>query len=398
MLDEHPVAENCPAGRRRYAAGLPRVGSRNLAEHERRSIRRRLRRLELETIGWLALLCTAGATALRLSPALELDLAAMLGGPIGIVLAATGGVGLVTSLFAARRAWRLAGALGVLGLLGASALELATPSSLPGIVTWFVVFALVVLGNGHVCVAGWQHVRVLARRRSVAADLGDGCVEQFAGVLPTAVDETLRHLADRGDLRLGGTDPHRLELLPRSGLVLRVDGRPLDRLVAAYTAEIAPTQPHAFRARLPAGLVTETSGSAPEVDLRRRSLTPAERAEITAHIHRLRRGVLPVVAVTIAVVVVTAFQLYKGLRWDALTEGTSLAWYALAAIAWGGYVRRILAARRLEHDRQLRWVVTVHDTATTPSDPLPPKLEVLPISQLAWTENAAPAVWRVSKI
>lgn len=390
--------QSAPPGSR-YGAGLPRVGGRRLGDHERRTLRRRLQRLQLEAVAWVSgLVVVAGASA-WLAPELERRVLVHLGGPTGVMLAATGAVGLVSCLLTGRRAWRVAGALGALYLLLAAGLEVASAAaSPPAMMTWFVVFSLVVLGNGYVCMRGWQRARVLVRRRRIYEDLADGRVEQFAGRLDAMVDETLRQLAERGDLRPGGTEPHRLELLPRSGVVLRVDGRPLRRLAAAYMTEIAPTQPHAFRAQLPAGVGPDTSAAGLNVDLRRRSLTPAERAEIAAHIRRLRRGIGPVVLVTIAVVTVTGIQLWHGLRWDALTEGVSLAWWALAAIAWGGYVRRVLAARKLEHDRDLRWVVTVHDPSATPSDPAPPKLEVLPISQLAWTENAAPAVWRVSRI
>jgi hypothetical protein len=383
----------------RYAAGLPHVGRRALGDHERSCIRRRLRRLELEAIASLAGLVGIAVAAGSNAPMLEPHIVATLGGTVGVMLSVTGAIGLVVCLCTGRRVWRTAGALGVSLLLIAAGLEATmTVSPAPTVAIWFVVFALVVLGNGTLCMAGWQHARVLVRRRRVQEDLADGWVEQFEGRVTAVVDETLRHLRDRGDLRPNGSAPHRLELLPRSGLLLRIDGRPLRRLAAAYMAEIAPAQPHAFRARLPAGLVPHEERSRLAVDLRRRSLTPAERAEIAAHIRRLRRGISPVVAVTLVVVVVTGAQLLQGLRWDALTEGVSLAWYALAAIAWAGYVRRILAARKLEHDRTLRWVVTVHDAVTTDADPTPPKLEVLPISQLAWTENAAPAMWRVSRI
>jgi hypothetical protein len=377
----------------RYAAGLPQVGRRPLGEHERSSIRRRLRGLELEAVVWIAGVAAVAAAAVWSTPKLQPQIVAHLGGTLGVVLGATGAVGLVACLCTGRRAWRLASALGTSALLAIAGVQSVLAVAPPAAVIWFSVFALVVLGNGSLCVCGWQRLRVLARRRRLLHDLAAGWVEQFEGNVATMTDETLRDLGGRAP---GGLA--RIELLPSSGLVLRLDGRPLRRLTAAYVAEVAPGQPHAFRARLPAGLVPHEHGARLAVDLRRRSLTPAERAEITAHIRRLRTGISPVVTITLVVLVVTGVHSSSGLGWAALTEGVSFAWYALAVIAWAGYVRRILAARRLEHDRKLRWVVTVHDTRREAPDVAPPKLEVLPISQLAWTENAAPAVWRVSRI
>jgi hypothetical protein len=81
--------------------------------------------------------------------------------------------------------------------------------------------------------------------------------------------------------------------------------------------------------------------------------------------------------------------------------------YALAGIAYFGYARRIAAAKKLESDRELRWVVTVDDVhrdaaepdgSTTPIAANAPRLEVLPISHLAWTENASPAAWRLCRL
>jgi hypothetical protein len=139
----------------------------------------------------------------------------------------------------------------------------------------------------------------------------------------------------------------------------------------------------------------------PGVTLKRRSLSPAERGELARHIDTLRGRYWPPIVVTSAVVVVVGVRLWvEGPDSDLLGAG-SLVWYGLALLTYLAYVRRIRAARRLHWDRELRWVVTVHDRATLASSEgvgMAPKLEMLPISQLAWTENARPAAWRTSKL
>jgi hypothetical protein len=132
------------------------------------------------------------------------------------------------------------------------------------------------------------------------------------------------------------------------------------------------------------------------LQLQRRSLTPAESAEITAHIKSLRRQIWPALTATIAVAVVIGARLWIEGRWEALLDSVALGWYALALVAYIGYGRRIVAARKLEFDRELRWVVTVDDPHKAGDSA--PKLEVLPVSHLAWTENAAPAPWRLCRL
>jgi hypothetical protein len=111
----------------------------------------------------------------------------------------------------------------------------------------------------------------------------------------------------------------------------------------------------------------------------------------------LRRRWWPVAVLTVMVVVVVAVDLRTTAPDDALPlDGATLGWLAMLVLVAVGHVRRELAARKLEHDRRLRWVVTVHQDADPGRDP--PSLEVLPISQLAWTERAAPAGWRLSRL
>jgi hypothetical protein len=187
-------------------------------------------------------------------------------------------------------------------------------------------------------------------------------------------------------------------------MILRGAARPWR---IAHVAQVALARPHAFRTELPDGVVAETPD--PNLRLQRRSLSPDERAEIDRHIRRLRARIWPAVAATIALAIATAWRLHAvgDLRSffvgevagsAAATLSGWLGWAALAGFAYIGYARRVVAARRLEWDRRLRWVVTVDEVASSSAGAPSPKLEVLPVSQLMWTENAAPAPWRTLRL
>jgi hypothetical protein len=188
--------------------------------------------------------------------------------------------------------------------------------------------------------------------------------------------------------------PAHLEVLPTAGAAISFCGRTLARFERVHIAEVAAARPHAFRTALPKGVIQVRSPA--RLQLQRRSLTPAESAEITGHIKSLRRQIWPALTATLAVAIVVGARLWIEGRWESLLDSVAIGWYALAVVAYVGYGRRILAARKLEFDRELRWVVTVEDPHK-PGDAAP-KLEVLPVSHLAWTENAAPAPWRLCRL
>ncbi len=377
----------------RYGAGLPRVGSRALEPHERAAIHRRL----WVTWIWAAVIVSVavagGLSAPVIGGALDPLTLESIGGVPGVFLALLGGLGLLGALVGGRGLWRIAALICVAYLLVVWGVETLVPI-LPrpsAVLTRLVLLAAVVTGNGHTVARIWDRARVLVRLRALRRDLHDGTVECFAGRTPTyPADETLRRFR-RARKRDRGDEVQRVELLPSSGVVLRVNGRALGRLEVAHLAEVAPSQPHALRVELPSGLVGTPH---PGVRLRRRSLTPAEREELARHIHSLRRRYGGVAIVTVAAIGVLATRITStGADWRALLDPMAIGWYGLAAFTWAAYVRRILAARKLEHDRALRWVVTVDPTEPRRG----PRLEVLPISQLAWTENASPATWRLTR-
>jgi hypothetical protein len=329
---------------------------------------------------------------------LDPNVAELLGSPLAAGACATGFFGVVACLLTGRRAWRVAAALGSAYLLVVAGFgSIAPESPLPeGPITWGVVAGLIVLGNLFTAQRMWDAGRLLGRLRRARIDLRRGIVEQFAGRGDEASDSTLRRLAADGYLAFRSATEHQIELLPRSGLVLRAQGRSMDRLAIVHIARVARCAPHAFRTELPQGVAPDRRG--PRLTLKRRSLTADERDELATHIRHLRRRYWPAIAMTLVLVVLVALELRDGLQWRNLLRGRAIGWYLLAALTYVAYVRRVWAARKLEHDRDLRWVVTVEDEPIRTSEPRPPRLEVLPVSQLAWTENANPAGWRVSEL
>jgi hypothetical protein len=348
---------------------------------------------QLATIGLVVAAGIAGGA--RLGSAFDPEIVGSIGGRAGVAVGISGLLGAAGCLAFARGVWRSVAAGAAVYLLAvASIASLAPDIALPHpIATWIVASVLVIVGNGFLVARGARHARIVWHWRRIRGDLERGHVEQFEGRLPAALDPALRRLVGHGEL-VPGTGLHRLDALPSSGLILRVDGRMPSLQQLAYVVDIAPTQPHAFRAALPDGLAPANEDT---VNLQRRSLSPAEREELAAHISKLRRQYRPVLLVTISLLVVVAWELHAAGSWRGLIGGTCVAWYVLAAFSWAGYIRRIRAAGKLELDRELRWVVTVDDGAPR-RELSPPKLEVLPISQLAWTENATPAHWRVARL
>lgn len=394
MADGSPTSTETP---RRYAASLPWVAARRVPSDERRALLRGLGAQARRSGGAFVLLAALVTGGAALVDATMPIIATQLGGTAGVALAVLGLCGVLAWAIAARRFVRLGLALTAIATCTSSLLApdlLSTP--------WLrTPWALIVLaGSGAIAMAAWQRARVLVRLPRILADIGAGELEVFEGPgMPG--NHSLRQV-------LGRVPPSRtvrLEVLPRAQLVVRIDGAWTQRWQLAHVAEIAAARPHAYRTALPDGVVR----IAPDARLRleRRSLTPEERAELTDHVRRLRRAAWPALGATLAVVAVLGVRMSFEPDWHNLVDAVALGWYALAGIAYFGYARRIAAARKLESDRELRWVVTVDDVhreaaeqggAATPIAANAPRLEVLPISHLAWTENASPAAWRLCRL
>lgn len=309
-----------------------------------------------------------------------------------VVIAALVGLGSV--LFSGTRIWRLVALVGALYMIGMSALELAAPTLAVRLqhVTTAVIALLLLLGVVSGVGVVLRPIRRLRRTRLARLDLEDGLVSRFEGTLgPDFDDVTLERLLAQGYLDRAVRSDQRLELLPRSSLVVRANGRLVEPLTEAHVARLAPPELHALRIDLPRNLIRIEHD--PGLSIKRRSLSPAERDELEAHVEHLRGRYAPSLAVTLITMVVAAAQALEPDLRDGSFAVASIGWYVLAFLTYVGYARRVLAARRLAWDRELHWVVTVHDRGSTGEEDTP-KLEVLPISQLAWTEDTKPAAWR----
>ncbi len=365
-----------------------------MAEHDRAWVRQRLHRLWWGTTAIVAaVLVVAGAawTVARLTP----SFADKLGGPLGLGLVAVGGLGVLGCL-TARGWWRGLALVGTGVLGGALAADLWLPAlTQPRWLMAEVLVGTTVLGLSHLGLVLGRRGRLLWRTRNIHLDLAEGTLERFEGPHPTGpLCPVLERLHTAGVLRPNGTI--RMEMLPRSNLLVRISGRRIERWETTDVVDIAPAQPHALRVELPHDVIP--SAPDPRLCLKRRSLTAQERAELGRHIARLRRRWWPAAGLTVLVLGLVAWDIHGASPHETFPlDGASLGWLALLVVVYVGYGRRVLAARKLEHDQRLRWVVTVHQPAADPGQD-PPSLEVLPISQLAWTERAAPADWRLSRL
>ncbi|MCX4246162.1 GlyGly-CTERM sorting domain-containing protein [Paraliomyxa miuraensis] len=378
-----PSAERPVIGQR-TVAGLPLHDIRSLSEHDRTWLHRRLVRLRVATAALVLALALVVAVALWLP--LPPVLALAVHGRLGVIALALGSAGLLTAMHAGGW-WRR------LAVGGVGALTIALGLALPPWLVAELLVATTVLGLSHLGLGLARRASVLARAGRLRADLAAGQLERFEAPPPRGpLEGLLARLHGAGYIE-PKSDVLRLEVLPRSGVIVRAGGQRLERWELAHVAHVAHAQPHALRVPLPRGVAPTTPD--PRLCMRRRSLTPQERAELEHHIDRLRRRWWPAASLTVVVAALVAYDLRDSSSSETLPlDGTSIGWLALLVLAYVGYARRVVAARKLEHDRRLRWVVTVHQDADPSRDP--PSLEVLPVSQLAWTEQATPAGWRSS--
>ncbi len=367
----------------RYGGGLPRVDTRVLADAEAERVGRELRRARAWLSGAVVVLTTSALLAtsglLPLHPAVAFTAALVV--VASVIAVALGSMAVRAAVAAAIVAQ------GVV-LWMASVMPEARPPHplLVGALQAGTVAlsARLVLLRLH---GAWSLYR---RRVALAEDLHARDVDRCAGrVRELAEARTFQILQRRGEIVEAGPR-HEIELLPRSGFVLQVDGRPLRRPLLARVTSVAPTVPHALRVALPSDLYAIAS---PTVQLERRSLTPAERQELERRAAGMRRPPWSLYVASPAVLAAAAWQ------WQhASAEVPWLGIAAIAAYLLGGatafhYVQRLRTASRLRSDAELRWLVTVTDRNAP--EGAAPHLEMLPVSRLAWTERARPASWRL---
>lgn len=367
------------------------MGSRRLYAHETRFVLRALRRAQWTLGGASALFLGAAASAWIASDHVDAELRLAVGGPLGLVLGVMAGGGAIASVLVGARLerWLVAVSLLILGSFGI--VELAFPEARPPHPRLVQGLVAVLLGGGSWFLSSRVSaaISLLRRRAVVTADLERGDVDRCSGRPRRLHARSLRTLRRRGDLDDHG-GPHTVEVLPRSGLVLQVDGRTPQRPLLASVAAVAPAAPHALRVALPPDLAAVSS---PTVQLQRRSLTPAERDELSRHAESMRR---PPVAVWLAAVGALSVAVASLAVSQTTLQLLSTAGPALLLVAGAAahHLRRVRAATRLLEDQSLRWLVTVSDRDPHGADAAP-RLEMLPVSQLAWSEHAAPAPWRV---
>lgn len=362
----------------RYGAGLPRVGTRAVDSTDVAWVRRTVR----AAWTWVFLglsTATAATAATIIFPAASMWSA-------GTVVAIAGSFAILVR-GSARMRWVVATGWALqLVFFGVSAFRPEARPVHPALVLALqagtALAAIAFLGQRLLHAA-----TVLRRTARLRGDLAAGVVERFEGRLRDAGHaRTFRALVRSHDLVDLG-QPHVLEVLPSSGLLVRVNGKPPARLLLVPTASLAASAPHALRVPLPPDLATVAS---PDVALERRSLTPAERDELARITAEFRRPSWPLWVLVPCTLTLAAWPyLHPTEPWFGL----------LAAFVHMGtgasvfhFVQRLRTASRLGADRTLRWLVTVTDRKASPS--ATPHLEMLAMSRMAWTEHGQPAQWR----
>jgi len=364
----------------RYGAGLPKVGTRALEDDEHSRVRRACRRATV----WLV-----GASV---GVALSVSVALMLPDPwiaFGMSVAALASL---TALVLGGVGVRVGVLLGFLAQGGVSFMAAEMPEARPPhpLLVTALELGTVAVAFGFVIARVHGALALLRRRAELADDLRGGVVDRCAGRLRDLGDaRTFRILLRRGDV-LDAGPRHEIELLPRSGFVLRVDGHSPSRPLLAPIASIAPGAPHALRVALPPDL---SAIGSPTVELQRRGLTLAEREELLRHATTLRRPPWHLFISMPACLAVVSWQWQHALSERPWLGLMTIAVYLAAGASGLHFAQRRRTATRLRADESLRWLVTV--TERDAPEGGVPHLEMLPVSRLAWTEHAQPAPWRL---
>ncbi len=283
---------------------------------------------------------------------------------------------------------------GLLAMLGGATATWAFPEGRPPhpVLIGGSITTTLITGVWFVGVRAWSGLRLLLRSRLIRRELEEGSVERCSGrVLDLPDPRGVRVLLRRAGVEETGRK-HTIELLPRSGFILTLDGQLPSRPLFAAMASVAPSASHALRIALPSDLSTIAS---PTVTLQRRSLTDEERTELRRHARSLRRPPWPLLTTLPAAAAIAAWQWHQRAVDHPVVAIVGLAIYLLTGAAVFQYVQRLRAASNLRGDEALRWLVTVSDRDAAATDA--PRLEMLPLSRLAWNEDASPASWRLER-
>jgi hypothetical protein len=229
----------------------------------------------------------------------------------------------------------------------------------------------------------------LSHARKLLSDLDGGVVARYEGELGPLRDleSAARRLLNRGLLEPDPRRTQRIEVSPGAGVVVRVNGRWVQRSLRAHVARVASPRPHGYATTLPNARAWVKD---PGVELLRRSLSPAELAELSQYRKRFQRRFWWSIGLagplTVCLVAWLTLELSGPPLLAALVSSA-----ALSLVGWASYQLWLRVTRRLEDDCELRWVITMRQASEDGS-----QLEVLPCSRLVWTERHRPAAWRLS--
>jgi hypothetical protein len=285
--------------------------------------------------------------------------------------------------------WLTAALLAVLGVVGVS-VSAARPTALPSLLGLLCLFAVPLLL--------FAAIRSLVRASAYAADLAEGRVLRFGGVLSDfdslALDPDLALLFRRGLLTADSSMQEELVVLPKSGQLLYANKgwAPPSFTLSVRRVADPPRDP----VRLPLPRDFEPQRYDATVNLGRRRLTPQETSELSEYTRSLRRPGRGFWLVLAFVAVALGAWHSEGFRLPPTSVGVPLALLSSCVAAWST-VRRFRLAARLDNDIELGWVLTVDRAAQAhvPRAELPALgVETLLHAQLDWTVNKRPAAWR----
>lgn len=235
----------------------------------------------------------------------------------------------------------------------------------------------------------WIDARKVAR--SLHADRDATTVEVYAPRPDDPLALETAQEALRGATRLEAGDATTIERLPRSGMVYRVDGRPLKPWIALQAVEVAEAPEPST------GMFPERAGEAdlvPGLDLPRRRLSMAEAQEIERYRRRLVAvpGCLTLLLLIYPFFVLVALAAGKA---RGSSDGFRLVLFTLLA-AWNlmSLLRAIRLYRRLGADVTEGWVLRIELDEEQATAAGWKRAESLPASRLAWTIDGGPAAWR----
>jgi hypothetical protein len=285
--------------------------------------------------------------------------------------------------------WAAAALLALGGLLGVS-FGAARPTSALALLGLACVF----VAPAFLLAAG----RSLIRARAYAADLREGRVLRFGGVLSDfdslALDPDLALLFRRGLLTADSSMQEELVVLPKSGQLLYANKGWAPPAFVLSVRRVADPPRDAVHLALPRDFEPQRYDAA--VDVARRRLTAQETRELSDYTRSLRRPGRGFWLVLAFVAVAFGAWHGEGFRLPPTSVGVPLALLASCVAAWST-VRRFRLAARLDNDIELGWVLTVDRSpqAELARAELPALgVETLLHAQLDWTVNRRPAAWR----